>query len=282
MSERLLEAFREEAERVTAVPAFELIEAAGRARRRRRQAVVSGVAACVLGVSGFLAATHGDSPGPQPAEDPDDTSLARPYPGLTMTTLEEGTYELRPSRDPALPAVRFTLPPGWNSWVGPNRFEGLSDRAADQGKSNGEVLDQDPDWLLGLLVLDVKWLAQPGCAMTDLAGDDTPALVQALTRVPRLEVTSGPESTVRFGHPAVHLRLREQGPTATCLNDTFINGALSAGITYLGRGTTYDAWVIDLDGRPLLLWATWTHGTPGDEVNDLLGIVDSVEIHDRE
>ena len=44
MSERLLEAFREEAERATPLPAFELIEATGRARRRRRHAVVSGVA----------------------------------------------------------------------------------------------------------------------------------------------------------------------------------------------------------------------------------------------
>ncbi len=68
MSERLLEAFREEAERGTPLPAFELIEAAGRARRRRRHAVVSGVAACVLGVSGLLAATYDDSPGPQPAD----------------------------------------------------------------------------------------------------------------------------------------------------------------------------------------------------------------------
>ena len=51
-----------------------------------------------------------------------------------------------------------------------------------------------------------------------------------------------------------------------------------AAFGYLGRGTTVDAWVVDVDGRPLLLWAVWTATTPIGEVRDLLGIVDSVEL----
>ena len=43
MSERLLEAFREEAEVVTRVPDFDLIQARGRTRRRRRYAVTGAV-----------------------------------------------------------------------------------------------------------------------------------------------------------------------------------------------------------------------------------------------
>lgn len=278
MSERLLEAFREEAERGTPLPAFELIEAAGRARRRRRHAVVSGVAACVLGISGLLAATYDDSPGPQPAE---DTSLPTPYPGARMTTLAAGTYELEPAHR-SQPVAQFTLPPGWNSWVGPNRFEGLSDEVSDFSGANNEVLEQDPEWYLGLLFLEVEWIAQPACTMTDMKGDDTTSLVQALTQVPRLRVTSGPEDTVRFGHSAVHLRLQEQGGTGGCLNDSLFNAAVNLRVNYLGRGSTYDAWVIDFDGRPLLVWASWTARTPRAEVNDLLGIVDSVELHDPE
>ncbi len=97
MSERLLlEAFREEAERPTRLPAFELIEAAGRARRRRRHAIGGAVAACLLAATGFVATTTGDTPDPQPAEDPDPGSSATPWPGPTMTTLEEGTYDLTP------------------------------------------------------------------------------------------------------------------------------------------------------------------------------------------
>ena len=199
---------------------------------------------------------------------------------MKNTTLEAGTYVLHPSTDDSLPPVRFTLPAGWNSWLGPNRFAGLGDTATDEGRTNQELLEQDPEWVLGMLVLDVKWIAQPGCTMTDLTGHDTTALVQALTTVPRLTVTSGPESTVRFGHPAVHLRLREQGGRDACPQDTAMTTA-EAALRYLGRGTTFDAWVIDVDGRPLLLWSAWTAGTPSAEVQDLLDVVDTVELEDR-
>jgi hypothetical protein len=278
MSERLLEALREEAELATRVPAFELIEAAGRARRRRRHAVVAAVAACMLAVAGVVTVTDDSTGDPQPA---DDTSRAAPYPGALMTTLAEGTYEIEPAHR-SRPVARFTLPPGWNSWVGPNRFEGLSDQESDHAGANNEVLEQDPEWYLGLLFMEVEWVAQADCTMTDLKGDDTASLVRALTKVPRLKVTSGPESTVRFGHPAVHLRLEEQGGSVECLNDSLFNAAVNLGVTYLGRGTTYDAWVIDLDGRPFLVWAAWTARTPDAEVDALLNVVDSIEIRERE
>lgn len=277
MSERLLEAFREEAEHHVRAPDYAAIERAGRQRRHRGHAVVGAVTACVLGVSGIVAGTFGGSADPQPAEGPDQTSLTRPYPVMTNTTLDAGTYVLRPSEDTSLPSVRFTLPEGWNSWLGPNRFAGLDDLAAGEGTTNGELLDKDPEWALGMVALDVTWVAQPGCTMTDVTGDDTSTLVEALTTVPRLTVTSGPESTVRFGYPAVHLRLREDGPRGTCTQDTVLTTA-EAAIRYLRRGTTVDAWVIDVEGRPLLLWAVWTAGTPSAEVQGLHAVVDSVEI----
>ena len=280
MSERLLEALREEAELATPVPAFELIESAGRARRRRRHAVVGAVAASVLAVTGLLAGTDRGSD-PQPAERPDGTSEVTPYPGARMTTLPEGTYELEPPHR-SRPVVRFTLPAGWNSWVGPNRFEGLSESGTDQAGTNREVLEQDPEWLMGLLFLQVDWLAQQGCTMTDLRGDDTTALVQALTRVSRLRVASGPQDTVRFGHPAVHLRLHQRGRAGACLNENLLNAAVNLGVTYLEPDTTYDAWVIDLDGRPLLVLGVWTGKTPSGEVEDLLEVIDSIEIRERE
>ena len=279
MSERLLEAFREEAEHHARVPAFETIETAGRRRRLRRHAALGAVTACVLGVSGLVAATTGGSTRPQPAEDRDETSLVTPYPMMTNTTLGAGTYELQPSRDTSLPLVRFTLPDGWNSWLGPNRFAGLDEVATDGTRTNQELLVEAPEWVLGMVVLDVKWIARAGCTMADLTGGDTATLVEALTTVPRLVVTSGPESTVRFGHPAVHLQLREGGLHDACPQDTVMTTP-EATIRYLGRGTTVDAWVIDVDGRPLLLWAAWTARTPSDEVQDLLRVIDSVELEE--
>jgi hypothetical protein len=268
MSERLLETFREKAEQVTRVPAFELIEAAGRARRRRRHVAGGAMAALVLATTGILLVTDEPSTPPQPAEKTDDTSLVTPYPGNQGRALDEGTYEFELT-DPSLPDVRFTLPPGWNSWIGPNLFEGF--REEDVGA-------KDPEWYLGLLILDVQSIAQRGCSTTALTGKDPATVVEAFTEADRLRVTSGPERTVRFGRPTTHLRLQEQGPSRECLNSVLMFGTQSSGITYFGRGTTFDVLVVDLDDRPLVMMATWTRGTPRAEVDALLGVVDSVEL----
>jgi len=267
MSERLLETFREKAEQATRVPAFELIEAAGRARRRRRHVAGGAMAALVLATTGILLVTNEPSAPPQPAEKTDDTSLVTPYPGNQGRALDEGTYEFELT-DPALPDVRFTLPTGWNSWIGPNLFEGFRDEAGAG----------DPEWYLGLLILDVQSIAQRGCSMTDLTGKDPATVVKAFTEADRLRVTSGPERTVRFGRPTTHLRLEEQGPSGECLNTVLMFGTESSGITYFGRGTTFDVLVVDLDDRPLVMLATWTRGTPPAEVDALLGVVDSIEL----
>ena len=71
MSERLLlEAFREDAERLTRPPAFELIEAVGRARRRRRHAIGGVVAACLLAATGVVASQDRRVPGPATGRGP--------------------------------------------------------------------------------------------------------------------------------------------------------------------------------------------------------------------
>jgi hypothetical protein len=274
MPERLLEAFREAAERSTPMPDFDDLAAAGRRRRLRRHAVVGAAAACVLGASGLIAATYDDSSGPDPAMDPDESSLGTPYPTYSMTTLDEGTYVLQAFEDPSLPRVRLTLPSGWNSWLGPNRFEGMG---AGATVSNEEILDQDPEWLLGALVLDLQWIAQGECTMTDVRRDDLATVVQLLGTSPRIDVVSDPESTTRSGYPAVHVRLRERGPRGTCPQDSVMTTA-QGGIRYLGRGTTYDAWLVDVGDKILLLWAGWTAATPDEEVADLLEIVDSAEV----
>ena len=279
MSELLLVAFRDEAERCTPLPAFEPIEVAGRRRRRRRQAAVGVVAACTLAVAGFLAAPQEDGGGPRPAEDSERSSFVTPYPGHAMTTLEEGTYEVEPYPGSSLPVVRFSVPPGWNAGYGPERFEGLGDRVTYDAEVNEALLAQDPAWHMEVLVLDVRWLSQRGCNDSDVT--DAASLVRALTNVPGLEVTSGPESTVRFGHPAVHLRLRELADQSTsCRRETILRDAIGNSLTHAERGTTYDTWVIDLDDRPVLVIASWTRRTPRAEVDAALGIVDSVELLD--
>jgi hypothetical protein len=278
MPERLLEAFREAAEHSTPMPDFDAIAAAGRRRRNRRHAVVGAAAACVLGASGLLAAYDG-SAGPDPAGDTDRHSLGTPYPTMSMTPLDEGAYALQAFEDPALPRIRLTLPPGMGAWHGPARWEGMGDGASNDAEANREALESNPEWLLSMLVLDLQWIAQDACTMTDVRGDDLAATVEALRASPRLEVASEPVSTTRSGYPALHLRLRERGARGTCLQDSIMTTA-QGGIGYLGRGTTYDAWLVDVGDKTLLLWAGWTAATPDEEVADLLEVVDSAEVLD--
>jgi hypothetical protein len=280
MSERLLlESFREDAERLTRLPAFELIEAAGRARRRRRHTIGGVAAACLLAVTGVVATTTGDTPDPRPAEDPAPRTLATPWPGPTMTTMKEGTYEFRPSIAPGSPPVLVTVPPGWNAWEGPNRFEGVGRAVTHDPAINEALVEDNSRWYAGLLVLDVQWVAQRGCSFADTSNDDAAALAQTLVRMPGFGVDAGPTPATRDGHSALHLRLRGRGTLPSCAGEVTLHSSHGP----IGGGeadTFYDAWVIDTGVSPVLVWAEWSRSTPQRDVDDLLAMVDSVEIGD--
>jgi hypothetical protein len=272
MSERLLDAFREEAERAIVMPEFERIEAAGRARRHRRHAVVGAAMACALVVTGLLAATGRDDGDPQPAED--THSEGTPYPGPEMVTLEAGTYDLTPYADVALPAARVRIPEGWNASVGPDRFEGIG----PVGTDNTKALERSR-WYAGLYVTEPVGLKDPNCATVWLLGTGVDEVLPHLTRLPRVEVTSGPDLVTRFGHPAYHLGLEVTRPGPHCPETI---GGAKGPLSNLGPGGTYDIWLIDLDGEPLLVVAGWTRDTPPSVVDDLLAMADSIELHPRQ
>jgi hypothetical protein len=274
MSELLLEAFREQAERVVSVPPFEPIESAGRARRRRRHAIVGVAAACLLAATGFLA-SHDESPGPQPAGGPG--SSATPWPGPTMTTLSEGTYDLTPHADVALPAARVMVPDGWNAaqW-GPDRFAGVG----PAGAANEKAL-RGSAWYAGLVVTEVNLLTGKNCAWVDVMGADTEEVVSALTTLPRQEVTAGPDATTLFGRPAVHLSLQETRREPQCPLGSMLEGAQGR-IGQLGLGGTYELWLVDVEDKHLLVAAGWTRNAPRNTVEELLAMADSIELHPRE
>lgn len=276
MSERLLDAFREEAERTTPVPDFELIEAAGRRRRQRRRSAVAAVVACAVAVAGLLAVTQ-RSPADDTGPAGDPRSAATPYPGPQMVTLAEGTYDLTPYADVALPAARVTIPDGWNaSAYGPDRFAGVGPTGAD----NAGATDDSP-WYAGLVVTEVDFLRGDSCATVELVGAGTDEVLAALRALPRQEVTSGPDATTRFGRPAFHLTLRESRPGPDCQYGSLFNAA-EGRIGRLGLGGTYDVWLVEVEDDPLLVVAGWTRDAPSTAVEELLAMVDSIELHPRD
>jgi len=248
--------------------------------RTRRHAVIGALAAGALGAGGILVASYANPDRPDPAHHSPDTSVVTPYPELSMTTMDAGTYAVRPFADPALPEVRFTLPAGWNAWAGPNRFAGLDRVAPEDATTHQDVLESEPAWIVGMIPVDPRWIAQPGCRMVDVTGADLETVVHALVGAPRVRVTWLPQSTTVSGHPAVHLRLREGRARGTCGQATMMR-ARDIGLRYLGRGTTYDARVVDVGGRTLLLWSVWTAATPRSRTRDLFTGMHSVEVHDR-
>ncbi len=78
--------------------------------------------------------------------------------------------------------------------------------------------------------------------------------------------------------PATHLRLRG-GAAPACLDDYLFTTSRYSTIDATGRDTTYDAWVLDVGGRPLLVWGVWTDTAPPSEVGELLDVIDTLEVH---
>lgn len=250
--------------------AFELIEAAGLARRRHRHTVAGVVAVCVLALAALATETDG-SLTPTGAS----TSSAD-QPGPWMTTPRRGTYELMPWPDRPLAAVRITVPTPWSAWLGPGRTDALNPRVEDDEL----VLLDGGGSHAGLLVASVTAIAGRDCTAKDVADVGPASFVRALAHAPRLEVVDGPRATVRAGRPAVRLRLRTLGRQLACPGlplFTTSRGQVAGG----PGGTTYDAWVVDVDGEPLLVWAGWTRGAPRSDVAALHGIVDSLVLRDR-
>jgi RNA polymerase sigma-70 factor (ECF subfamily) len=269
----LVRAFREEAECVTPVPAFEPVAAAGRKLHRRHHSVAGAACACLLAPVGFLA-LGGQEPSTEVTRGDDPRSEGvMTYPGPLRAALPRGHRELHPAVGDDRPVVSFALPGEWNSWEVANRVEEMA-----PGVSDNEELFVRAPWHVGLLVLEVEHMARRGCTVVDVSNQDPAGLVDSLTRLP-LRVTSGPETASGFGVPATHLRLRG-GPAPTCLDDYLFTTSRYSTIDATGPDTTYDAWVLDVGGRPLLVWGVWTDTAPPSEVDELLEVIDSLEVHD--
>jgi hypothetical protein len=239
----------------------------GRNMRLRRQAG-SVAAAVVLVTTGvFLFQDRTAEPQPAPPAQP----LVHPYPGGLMQDLEAGTYEITPSSDAADPTVHFTVPEGWNSADGPNRFAYLPDLTREESLAQST-------WSVGLLALKVTAVASEECQQ-DLPPRDSVSgfapTVDALLRLPGATVVGAPRDASRFGYPATQLRMTIDD-AGRCDGLTAVFGSDVEGRVGVRSHTTMDVWVVDVDGSTLVV----ASGTRGDvperfqsELDDVVGSV---------
>jgi hypothetical protein len=269
MSELRLREFGARAEELLPLPDFAGLDRRGRVRRQRRLGVAAALVASVLAVVGLMAMREDPAETVEPAHKLDH---ARIYPGAQMQTLDSGTYVLLPSFIPGHPQARVTLPTGWNSWVGPNRFNGHA-----PGRDNGEALDH-ATWYVGVVVIEPESVASGWCNDDQRSDVTTPKMLsRAVSRIPGYRITREPETTAMFGYQATHFALRSTAEfRRSCPDGPGLFYAAERGL--LGSFTEpMDVWVVDVEGIPVLVQATWSARTPTAVRQQLTRVVDSIE-----
>lgn len=259
MSEQRLRELGREAEQLVDLPDLGSLERRGRALRFRRQAGVV-AAAAVVATAGVFLFQDRTAQAPQPAPRSEQFS---PYPGVQMQDLEAGTYELTPSSNGAEPTALVTVPSGWNSWVGPNRFDGHR-----PGDSNDAALARST-WVVGVVVLKVQGVATERCQPfvagtgTELDADET---VAALRQLPgyRSSVDDGVGDSA-FGHPSTLVHLTPGAAQQACARESEIFATDSnAGVGMRGE---LDLYVVDVEGTTYVVVAN-EFGEPPQTVRD--------------
>jgi hypothetical protein len=270
MSEQLKD-FGAHAETLVEIPDFAELDRKGRALRVRRRAGVAAALAVVLAVAGVtVVQIHRTSVDHEPIKPPH--TQTRDYKGATMKTLDPGTYRLHPSLIESDLTAELTLPPGWNSWIGPNRFDGHA-----PGRSNGQALDH-LTWYVGALVLEVDGVNTRGCGNPTSMTKTPEKVVAALSRAFSMEMVRDPRQVHRFGYPATRMRLRVTHAFEDCgeANASVFHSTADGFIQDAYTGTILDVWVVDVDGTPIYVQRAWTPNAPLTARDELDSVIDSI------
>jgi len=260
MSEQRLKDFGTRAETCVEPPDFAELDHRGRGLRARRRAGAAGTLAVVLTLAGAaVAQIHRDSADPPPSLTP--PSHARPYP-QHGSTLDAGTYRLRPSVDRHLVA-ELTVPPGWSAWVGP--------------QAGGR------DWYVNALVLEVDRVNTHGCLPDVEPLVTSEQLVDALAHAASSELVRAPQAGQRFRQPATRLRLRVTSDFRQCPENgqATYHSTRDGYIPFAPPGTRLDIWVVEVDqAHVIYVQKAWTPNAPSRVRRQLDAVIDSIRFTD--
>jgi hypothetical protein len=266
-SELRLRDLGREAEYAVDLPDLASLERRGRAMRFRRQAGVVAAAAVLATVGVFLFQDR-SAQGPQPAPAPEIST----YPGVQMQDLLAGTYELTPSLDGTDPTVLITVPSGWNSWVGPNRFDG-----SEKPGANDEAL-QDSSWLVGVTVVKVTGAATEQCQPTVAAGDQEltyDETVEAISGLPGYQARELVDLGTLKRYQSTRLELTPSPAQQECARDSEILATDANG--GIGMRGVLDVHVLDVEGTTYVVIGNQVGDAPQEFVDEQSRVLASVD-----
>lgn len=265
------------AERLVLPPDLRALESRGRAARdRRRGAGVALVLGLVL--TGLWLLQHDTRTIIEPVRPPELPLRGQSYPGNQMQDLPAGTYELRPSSVSGDPSALITLPAGWNSWEGPNKFDGHRPGDPTLGRYNEAALGRS-NWYVGALVVKLVAVSDTPCQFRwspDDFVDTVAGQVQALGHLPGYRLVRPAETVEAFGYPAHHFVYRSTPAAEACQRDSTLylssrNGALGG----IERG---EIWLVDVDGVPITVFRSEEGDVPPRVEAELDAVVASIRI----
>lgn len=186
--------------------------------------------------------------------------------------LDPGTYWIDHDGDRETSLrVEFTLDePGWGPFVGVNKG-GPSELSYVAAK-----------------FLAVEMVASAACNGTTWvpAGDTAQELATGLSNIEGFVAQVPLEPINAYGYDGYHLVLEvpdlgsEIGEEFVGCDDGFFDGYEGPTISrwYQAPHQVVEFWVLDVDGTPLLIETTWFPDSPGEDLDQLQAILDSVVI----
>jgi hypothetical protein len=276
MSGSQLRAFADEAARQVTLPDLDGLARRGRALRTRRR-TTAGVALLAVALLGtwFVQDRAPRADGPDPVDTP--VRAYDRYPGNQMHDLPAGTYELTPSSVRGEPTALITLPDGWNTWEGPNRFNGHRPGDPTTGRYNEAALVR-ATWYAGVVVVKILavtrdlCLEQPGHYR--FVGERAET-VDAVSHIPGYEVVEGPDRGTAFGYPATHLVYRPTAALHGCPAEAEVFMTSNNG-RFSGEDRM-ELWVVDVEGVTLTVVVGSSGDVPPRIWTELDAAVDSIE-----
>lgn len=250
-------------------------------RRMRRRTGLAAAAYGLAAVAGAVALVADDVSPPSPASAPLALRAGLPEVEEVGDRIPPGRAGM-PSAVSGAPAAVSVVVPADGPW-----------RENSSGSGIHSAIRGGTAWLnLATYVVDgvvrepcrSSWVpVSPAIPSGFVRPGPTPtALADAIADLPRADVVVSPHLVARWGTTAVHVRVRI--PHAGCRNGKLLwTFDTRRGGEFLGNASArLDFWVVELGGRAVVVEAEQPMGATATERRGLVGLLDSVELHDRE